>query len=394
MEHSSPEITVLYHGGCHDGYFSCCFFNLFEYCCLQQQLDIKTELRSVFKKVSGVEKGNIQKVEIEDLKEETMSGEEDQISYEDFPREKAKLNTNYISYFHTKPEKAVPFLKRVKNKEMAIILDVSSKEACQTVCELFDEVYLVDHHQTALIEIIQDEKFLKKFPQLNILFTKEICASRILLQILVQNFEPFKKTFSQKFFENLAEIAELININDTTSFDHHTDKVLEFCQAVAISNSVGNFNHGPSLFGLYQYLNPKVAVTSKLGRSAVKKMRSKLDEELKKCYPVSFEYLDRKGEKQEISCIMGVSSCSYISALGNLVSIKAFEEGLDPVGIIAKPFYQRGRPTGQYRVSFRRTDMEGAKRVDLEEVAKFFGGGGHEAASGARLNSLKCFSRI
>ena len=75
------------------------------------------------------------------------------------------------------------------------------------------------------------------------------------------------------------------------------------------------------------------------------------------------------------------------SNLGNKLAEISYKEGGDPVGVVLRKMNPKDKSSGYYTSlrGFNPKDGNLGNCPDLEEVASFYGGGGHPLAAGCTL---------
>ena len=382
------KVTVAYHGGCKDGYFSCCYFNLLHYVCEKKGLNFLEIFEELIEDIFE----NNPDDKIYNLDKDTsptkvyINGDISKISEpEKWLRKSPAIE--YRPYYHDNKHNE-KIIKEVSSSDRKILvcLDISNPDFIKDAMKYFEEVIVMDHHDTLFIEIIENKEFLEHADNLRILFSKKHCASSIVFKIYLKYSQIFNEYFSKEFIQKLDKIQKMVTVGDTLSIPKYSKEDFLFKEAIIGKDIPFKFNEKARNYRLVQVFNKSLDDIYKVGRvyglNTLENIRNSL-ERTKTCEVL---YNTRNGEERKIRFLSVRYFGTMTPYLGHYVAEKSYNEGLDPVSALYKIYDPKDINT-KYVFSLRRYE-EGLveKVVDLEEIAHYFGGGGHKCAAAFRIN--------
>lgn len=371
----NDKISILYHSYCLDGFMCATIHHVLTSLLELKGLNQKETIMRMF--------GNVQKREVDAmLKNGEYIGELE-------PYHDDRTHSKYYSYAHHEFLKMCSSFKMHEGKgNTLLIIDVSTKELVQKACEVYDTVLVIDHHKTLAEEIIPDEEFLGRNQNLYIVYNTKICASLIYLNQIIEHIPEFAESLSDSFGKKLEKFCKLINESDTMSYCKRSSEAHEFSTAVYSMSYIENFNKGASPRLIEKFLSNDVDTYCLIGKPRFEDIQKKINQKKKSSSKVQFSFVDRSRKRRSIKCRIVNSDDKVIkSGLGEYLALLSKKEGNDPIGIVIQKIRYGG-----YSCSIRGVEVEGEQQVDVEEIARHFGGAGHRFASGFAVKSMKVFN--
>lgn len=392
------SITVCYHGGCVDGLYSACLIALLEYSCKE----LSRNFLELLKTYIIPHNKNLELLKdsyFEDLKHPVFEGKLEKLS-----KNKYNSSLNFVAYHHSNPSGAIKILQdSIKEKELLLILDIGNFDLAMQMSSTYSSVLFIDHHQTFKNSLNENLKNRIKIPEnLTIIFNGTYCASFIIQNLLfVLPDKIIQKVFNQKFGEKIEIFKKWINENDTLDLSQRSLESREFVEAVYSMMLVKNFNEGAIERTICDFFNYDPETYIKIGKPKLEKTMDEIEEELKKVRLGEIFYKGSDDEEKSVVCLYSVTSFRNRSTLGYFMALKSQEMGHEPMSLVLgkKVRFEKNNSKKKkgkknkkakvvsYIVSARSLDIE--KTIDVEEIARFFGGGGHKRASGFTTEDLR-----
>ena len=72
-----------------------------------------------------------------------------------------------------------------KPKDILVIADVGNLEVLEKLSPLFDKVYFVDHHLSSLVTGLNDENYIKKYPNVKFFYDEKHSACKLLYNLVL-----------------------------------------------------------------------------------------------------------------------------------------------------------------------------------------------------------------
>ena len=393
-------LTIFYHGGCADGFVSATMLYLHEFSSHQTSpetptLDVYLNLlQKTFTETKGP--GQIRRIikdeDIASLPVPEFSGSVSYPKFEDF-----ESQARFIPFYHQRPEEKLDFVSSLPQQErrLCIMADLCNFEVAIKLCEIYEEVYIVDHHRT-VSKFFEQENPEEGLPaNLRIIFNKKFSGSQMLFYMTTRFSDCLCRCLEPEFGKNLATTVKLINENDTLPRDELSQDAREYVCALYDIGYVWAFcRSSDPKKPISDFLKFDPDIYIQIGRPKLAARVAAVEKRSKKAKEVSFQYKKRNcGEPVTVRCLFCQAESKYASDLGNTLAKLSLRRGMNPIGVVATK-YSFGGDKGM-KLAFRAVKIEGDEldgenvvEMDCEEVAHFFGGGGHKLAAGAKVKNL------
>jgi oligoribonuclease NrnB/cAMP/cGMP phosphodiesterase (DHH superfamily) len=379
----NPSVYFVYHGGCPDGFFSALVFDVWRLAAGDR--DLKDLLKQAF--------GREQKLTMDPPT--SVPGEQgikDYLGKADKVTEWDADNGSYtdITYFkimYTSVESNLKDIgKCTKKKDIAIIIDIGNLEVLEKLAPMFEVVYFLDHHQSALDGGLNNPDYLEKFKNVTFFYDTKVSACKLIYSVLLKDGgDILQSHFSKDFGDNLTKMVDTISRGDTNSTLNLHEFERQFKSGFCSLSDVQSFSKNASPVHLRKIANYHFDILQKLGKSVVEEIEKSILPELEKAEIGKYTYQSVTTKKEvSMTFLMVYSNSKYRSDLGNYLSQASFEEGFDPVSLV---YTEYGGKKDYYKVSWRALDLPSHEHINLSEVSSFFNGGGHKHASGAEMTN-------
>ena len=408
---SPKTATIFYHGACQDGLFSAVLIQMFSFVTKDSSTShLKGFLDNCFESIESAETPKnvkfIPDTAIQEVASPEYTGECKNLDFEGF-----ETGYRFIPYYHSNPSEKFDFCRNLTREErkFCVMNDISRIETAFELAEIFEEVYMVDHHKTAVSSIKAFKDANKAIPSnLRVIISPRYSATLIFYYLFHQFSSKFANFFDFEFGVQLHRLVDLANQKDTMSKRVVCQDTKDLSMAIIHLKIVEKFNSAgdhlePVIQGFFaRSLKDYIEIGAPILKARAE-MISKLAEE--KAKKVKFFYSkrgsDKSTKKEDMSsfeCFFCVIESSLVSPMANHLVNVSIKHGLSPVGAVATEVHsgENGQSEGGsfFRLSFRgeflgSEDPLSIKNVDLEEVAFSYGGGGHRAAAGAKVDRLE-----
>lgn len=273
----------------------------------------------------------------------------------------------YDHYFKLLYKKNI-FNHKKNPKDVLLIFDLTPKlDLIKKLSKFYKLIIVIDHHKTFKKELIHFEN--SKIENLKIIFSDKISASGLVYNFLNNQITDLSKLLKSNFLIDLIDKVKYVNENDTSIA---TD--IKTCSFILGSFSLDfQILKNQNLFTFLKYSSKTIMM---IGKPKLKQKEMEIKEALKNYYRVHFFYLNKKKEKINFICYAIIISkkIKYISNIGWELANKSFKDFNVGLGLVIT------KMKFKYYISFRGTSLD--EKFDCEKIASFFGGGGHEKASG------------
>lgn len=374
----------VYHGGCPDGFFAALVFDLWRLAA--GSVDMGPLVKQAFGREEKLtmdpptsvpgEQGIKDFVGKEDKAD---NWESDKGSYDDI---------SYFKIMYTSVESNLKDIVKGKNKkDVAIIIDIGNLEVLEKLAPLFDSVYFLDHHQSALDGGLSNPEFVDKYKNTTFFYDTKVSACKLIYTLLLKNGgNLLQNYFSKDFGDNLTKMIDTISRGDTNSTLNLLEFERQFKSGFCSLSDVQSFSKNGSPVHLRKIANYDFDVLQKLGKSVVEEIEKSILPEMQNAEVGKYTY-HSVGLNKEITLtfLMVYSNSKYRSDLGNYLSQASFEEGFDPVSVV---YCDHGGKKDYFKVSLRALDLPTHGHVNLTEFGSFFNGGGHKHAAGAEMTTM------